>query len=165
RILSKEDSCLFRFKYIEFVKEDFKTDKLLKLTDDGIKKIFGEDACFLAKEDDFSSGLCKLIAYENITEKDLYYNESEQQSVNTVSEFLKTEKFEEIVKRLEENKMRSGLTILLHGYPGTGKTETIYQLARQTKRNILLVNISEIRDKWVGESEKRLKNVFETYRN
>jgi SpoVK/Ycf46/Vps4 family AAA+-type ATPase len=61
--------------------------------------------------------------------------------------------------------MRPGLTILLHGYPGTGKTETIYQLARQTKRNILLVNISEIRDKWVGESEKRLKAVFETYKN
>lgn len=61
--------------------------------------------------------------------------------------------------------MRPGLTILLHGYPGTGKTETIYQLARQTNRNILFVNISEIRDKYVGESEKRLKAVFETYKN
>jgi SpoVK/Ycf46/Vps4 family AAA+-type ATPase len=29
----------------------------------------------------------------------------------------------------------------------------------------LLVDISEIRDKYVGESEKRLKAVFETYRN
>jgi SpoVK/Ycf46/Vps4 family AAA+-type ATPase len=106
-----------------------------------------------------------LIKCDAIIEKELFYNDNEQQSVNTVSEFLKAEKFSEIIKRLEENKMRPGLTILLHGYPGTGKTETIYQLARQTKRNILMVNVSEIRDKWVGESEKRLKAVFETYKN
>ena len=165
KLLTKQESNLFKQNYIEFVKEDFRTDKQLKLTEDGIKRIFGEDACFLTKEDGFSSGLCKLIKCDAIIEKELFYNENEQQSINTVSEFLKKEKFGEIVKRLEENKMRPGLTILLHGYPGTGKTETIYQLARQTKRNILLVNISEIRDKWVGESEKRLKAVFETYKN
>lgn len=165
RMLSKRESKLFENKLIEFKNEDFKTDKQLKLTADGIKKIFGEDACFLSQEEDYSSGMCKLIKCDSIVEKELFYNENEQQSINTVSEFLKTEKFSEIVKRLEENKMRPGLTILLHGYPGTGKTETIYQLARQTKRNILLVNISEIRDKYVGESEKRLKAVFETYKN
>ncbi len=165
KTLSKRASILFTEKYLEFVNEDFKTDKQLKLTKDAIEKIFGEDACFLSKEEDFSSGICKLIKCDAIIEKELFYNENEQQSINTVSEFLKKEKFGEIVKRLEENKMRPGLTILLHGYPGTGKTETIYQLARQTKRNILLVNISEIRDKWVGESEKRLKAVFETYKN
>ena len=165
KTLSKRASILFIEKYLEFVNEDFKTDKQLKLTKDAIEKIFGEDACFLSKEEDFSSGICKLIKCDAIIEKELFYNENEQQSINTVSEFLKKEKFGEIVKRLEENKMRPGLTILLHGYPGTGKTETIYQLARQTKRNILLVNISEIRDKWVGESEKRLKAVFETYKN
>ena len=165
QLLAKQDSNLFKEKYIEFVKEDFKTDKQIKLTDDGVKRIFGEDACFLSQMDGFSSGLVKLIKCDAIIVIELFYNENEKQSVNTVSEFLKAEKFSEIIKRLEENKMRPGLTILLHGYPGTGKTETIYQLARQTKRNILLVNISEIRDKWVGESEKRLKAVFETYKN
>lgn len=163
--LSNREGILFKNKIIDFVNEDFKTDKQIKLTEDGIKKIFGEETCFLSKEDDFSSGICSLIKYESIVEKELYYNENEQSSINTVSEFLKVEKFKEIVARLEENKMRPGLTILLHGYPGTGKTETIYQLARQTKRNIILVNISEIRDKYVGESEKRLKSVFETYQN
>ena len=165
KMLSNKESKLFSQNIIEFAKEDFKTDKQIKLTDDAIKRIFGEDACFFSREDGFSSGICKLIKCDSIIQKELFYNENEQQSINTVSEFLKTEKFSEIVKRLEENKMRPGLTILLHGYPGTGKTETIYQLAKQTNRNILLVNISEIKDKWVGESEKRLKAVFETYKN
>lgn len=163
--LSKRESILFKNKIIDFVNEDFKTDKQIKLTTDGTKIIFGEDACFLKKDDDFSSGICKLINHESIIEKELYYNQNEQNSINTVSEFLKVDKFKEIITRLEENKMRPGLTILLHGHPGTGKTETIYQLAKQTKRNIILVNISEIRDKFVGESEKRLKSVFETYEN
>ncbi len=165
KTLSKRASILFTEKYLEFVSEDFKTDKQLKLTKDAIEKIFGEDACFLSKEEDFSSGICKLIKCDSIPEKELFYNDQEQHSIDTLSEFLKIKKFNEIVKRLEENKMRPGLTILLHGYPGTGKTETIYQLARKTQRHIIFVNISEIRDKWVGESEKRLKSVFETYKN
>ena len=165
RMLSQRENILFENNLIEFTIEDFKTDKYLKLTAEGVKLVFGEDACFLSKEDVFSSGICKLIKHDSIVEKELFYNENEQQSIDSVSAFLNAEKFTDIVKRLEENKMRPGLTILLHGYPGTGKTETIYQLARQTKRNILLVNISEIRDKWVGESEKRLKSVFETYKN
>ena len=164
-MLAKRENILFENNLIEFTIEDFKTDKYLKLTAEGVKLVFGEDACFLSKEDVFSSGICKLIKHDSIVEKELFYNENEQQSIDSVSAFLNAEKFTDIVKRLEENKMRPGLTILLHGYPGTGKTETIYQLARQTKRNILLVNISEIRDKWVGESEKRLKSVFETYKN
>ncbi|MBK6836105.1 MAG: AAA family ATPase [Bacteroidetes bacterium] len=165
RLISKRQGKLFESNLLEFINEDFKTDKQLKLSADAVKLIFGEDACFLSEDEDYSSGLCKLIKCDAIVEKELFYNENEQQSINTVSEFLKNEKFSEIVKRLEENKMRPGLTILLHGYPGTGKTETIYQLARQTNRNILLVDISEIRDKYVGESEKRLKAVFETYKN
>ena len=164
KMLSQKNSLLFTDNYIEFVNEDFKTDKFLKITQNGIDKLFGEDACFLVNVGDFSAGICKLIKYDTIEEKELFYNDEEWQAIQSVTEFLKAEKYTEIVRKLKENKMRSGLTILLHGYPGTGKTETIYQLARQTERHILLVNISEIRDKWVGESEKRLKSVFDTYK-
>jgi AAA+ superfamily predicted ATPase len=165
KMFSKREGMLFEKNIIEFVETDFRTDSNLKLSDEAVKLIFGEDASFLLKEEDFSSGICKLIKCDSIIEKELFYNEKEQQSISTVSEFLKEEKFSEVVKRLEENKMRPGLTILLHGYAGTGKTETIYQLAKQTNRDILLVDISEIKDKYVGESEKRLKSVFESYKN
>jgi SpoVK/Ycf46/Vps4 family AAA+-type ATPase len=39
------------------------------------------------------------------------------------------------------------------------------QLARQTKRDILLVNVSQIKSMWVGESEKNIKQVFDAYRS
>jgi SpoVK/Ycf46/Vps4 family AAA+-type ATPase len=53
---------------------------------------------------------------------------------------------------------------LFYGAHGTGKTETVLQLARQTGRDIMQVNISEIKSMWVGESEKNIKNVFDQYR-
>ena len=49
--------------------------------------------------------------------------------------------------------------------PGTGKTETVLQLAKETGRDIMQVNISEIKSMWVGESEKNIKALFDNYRN
>ncbi|MCA6485278.1 MAG: ATP-binding protein, partial [Chitinophagaceae bacterium] len=57
-----------------------------------------------------------------------------------------------------------GFTVLLYGYPGTGKTATVKQLARATGRTILMVDIAQIQSKWVGESEKNLTKVFDEYR-
>ena len=61
--------------------------------------------------------------------------------------------------------MRSGFACLLYGAPGTGKTETVLQIARAIGRNIMQVNLSELRSMWVGESEKKVKAVFDRYRN
>ena len=60
---------------------------------------------------------------------------------------------------------RCGFACLFYGGPGTGKTETALQLARQTGRDILQVNISQIKSMWVGESEKNIKQIFDSYRS
>ena len=51
-----------------------------------------------------------------------------------------------------------------NGSPGTGKTESVYQLARQSGRDIMQVDISETKSMWFGESEKRIKEIFDRYR-
>jgi SpoVK/Ycf46/Vps4 family AAA+-type ATPase len=61
--------------------------------------------------------------------------------------------------------MRTGFACLFSGPPGTGKTETVYQIARQTGRDIMMVDISETKSMWFGESEKRIKEIFTRYRN
>jgi SpoVK/Ycf46/Vps4 family AAA+-type ATPase len=60
--------------------------------------------------------------------------------------------------------MRKGFACLFYGAPGTGKTETVLQLARKCGRDIMQVNISTIKSKWVGESEKNIKAIFDRYR-
>lgn len=67
-------------------------------------------------------------------------------------------------QKLKENNLTKGITILLHGEPGTGKTETVYQMARNTGRELLKLDLSGFRSKWFGESEKNIRNVFLKYR-
>jgi SpoVK/Ycf46/Vps4 family AAA+-type ATPase len=65
---------------------------------------------------------------------------------------------------LESKGLRKGFTCLFYGAPGTGKTESVFQLARQTGRDIMQVNISQVKSMWVGQSEKNIKQLFDQYR-
>ena len=67
-------------------------------------------------------------------------------------------------KRLESKGLPKGVAVLLYGAPGTGKTETVYQLAKKTNRKILHVDIAESKSMWFGESEKIIKKIFTNYR-
>jgi hypothetical protein len=53
-----------------------------------------------------------------------------------------------------------GLHVLLGGPPGTGKTMTAQVLARDAGRPLWRVDLAQVADKYVGESEKRLARVF-----
>ncbi len=61
--------------------------------------------------------------------------------------------------------MRKGFACLFSGTPGTGKTETAYQIARETGRNIMMIDISNTKSCWFGESEKKIKTIFRNYRH
>ena len=76
---------------------------------------------------------------------------------------LEDKQLKDIRKRLEAVNMRKGFNCLFYGLPGTGKTETTLQLARLTGRDIMQVDISSIRDKWYGETEKIVRGIFESY--
>ena len=51
----------------------------------------------------------------------------------------------------------------MHGAPGTGKTEIIKQLAKETGRELMKVEISQLKSMWFGESEKIIKRIFTDY--
>jgi len=51
--------------------------------------------------------------------------------------------------------------VLLHGPPGTGKTLLARAVASETESNFILLNAPEIMSKWYGESEKRIRDIFE----
>jgi hypothetical protein len=99
-----------------------------------------------------------------IVSKELYYNPSEAHQITRLESLLQPDAFNNICSRLAEQGMRKGFACLFYGAPGTGKTETVLQLARKTGRALMQVNISEIRDKWVGETEKNIKGIFDRYR-
>ncbi|MDR2783203.1 MAG: AAA family ATPase [Treponema sp.] len=105
-----------------------------------------------------------LIPCGNITAKKMFYNKREEKRIHELFSVLGADNFKAVQERLVEKGLRSGFACLLSGAPGTGKTETAYQLARETGRDLMAVNITDIQSKWVGESEKNLKMIFEDYR-
>ncbi|NIP62356.1 MAG: CDC48 family AAA ATPase [Nitrosopumilaceae archaeon] len=50
--------------------------------------------------------------------------------------------------------------ILLHGPPGTGKTLIAKALAKMTDSNFISIKGPELLSKWVGESEKGVREIF-----
>ena len=100
----------------------------------------------------------------SIKEKKLFFNSSVQEQIQSITNLLSTENLPSVQQRLEEQGMRKGFACLFYGSPGTGKTETVYQIARQAGRDLVQIDIAGLRDKYVGESEKNIKEVFSRYR-
>ena len=107
----------------------------------------------------------ELIPHSDIKVRKMYYNELEGEQVKTLTELLETEKFSQIQNRLKEKGHRPGLCALFYGPAGTGKTESVMQIAKATGRDIFMVDMSKLKSKWIGDSEKNIKALFDTYRN
>lgn len=105
-----------------------------------------------------------LKSFSSIKEKSLFFNSSEQEQIERLTSLLSQENLPSIQKRLEDQGMRKGFACLFYGGPGTGKTETVLQIARKTGRDIMQIDIAGLRDKFVGESEKNIKGVFAKYK-
>lgn len=107
----------------------------------------------------------KKIEAGSITKKELYYNPTEDRQVSLLSSLLEESRFASIRETMKAQKLRTGFNCLFYGSPGTGKTETAYQIARESGRDLFVVDISRIKSCWVGESEKNIKEVFAHYRD
>ena len=110
-----------------------------------------------------SNGM-NTVRHTEIVAKNLFYNKENNAQISRLKSLLEQESYRKTCERLKDRGLRSGFTCLFYGSPGTGKTETAYQLARQTGRDIILVNVPEIKSCWVGESEKNIKGLFDQYR-
>ena len=106
-----------------------------------------------------------FIHSDKIAEKKLFYGQSIQNQIDELGGLLDEGHYQEITSRMKKAGFRCGFTCLFYGAPGTGKTETVLQLARQTGRDILQVDVSKIKSCWVGESEKNIKSLFDTYKD
>ena len=154
-------SVLFELNLIENVNEDgMARSDCFKLTEYAKSDFLSElDLNIKAKSDR------NLIRSNSLPEKQLIYNTTERSQIAELSSILSAERFHEIQSRLRDAGMRTGFCSLFYGSPGTGKTETVYQIARATGRDILRVDVDKIKSCWVGESEQNMKKLFDRYRN
>ena len=151
---------LQRHKLIEHRCEDgIANVNRYKLTEDAKRDLLAEMKLYATAEK-----IADVVEYEQLTQKQLFFPKDIQRQVDELGCFLQQKNYQRILDRMKEKGFRNGFACLFYGGPGTGKTETVYQLARQTGRNIMVVDVPQIKSKWVGESEKNIKALFDRYR-
>mmetsp|Transcript_25098 Transcript_25098/g.53407 ORF Transcript_25098/g.53407 Transcript_25098/m.53407 type:complete len:568 (+) Transcript_25098:2-1705(+) len=60
------------------------------------------------------------------------------------------------------HRSTSGISVLFHGAPGTGKTMAAEAIGFDLGRPLLVVNVAELVSKWVGETGKNISKIFAT---
>ena len=161
--LNAGEHILLSAKMIEYNNDDgFVNRESFRMTMEAKRTLFEELNLSSLNTNQKKAGLLKA---DDIAIKKLYYDEDVRKQVFELTQLLNDDHYQEIRNRLKESGFRCGFTCLFYGMPGTGKTETVLQLAKETGRDIMQVNISEIKSMWVGESEKNIKALFDNYRN
>jgi len=161
KIMSNEND-LIRQNLIEIVEAKFLNDTVIKLSEKSNKLIEDCGIKLLTKRKVTQNN---IITPNQIFTKNLFYNGSEAKQLNILKQILHDENFRATQQRLASKGLPNGITALLHGFPGTGKTETVLQIAKETNREILKVDISQSKSMWFGESEKIIKRIFTNYKS
>lgn len=150
-------------KIIEPVNENgMASQESICLSDAAKSKLFAEMGGLRAKKKNTNFN---LISVANLAHKELFYNKAEEEQIRRLSSLLTQDKYLSIVERLKAEGMRSGFNCLFYGDPGTGKTETVYQIAKATGRDIIPINVNEIKGCFYGESERQMAEVFSAYKS
>jgi len=155
------DHFLIKNKLIEIVVSGFFNDAEMKLSnrsidlinDCGIKLFIN-----MQKNDN-------VIKPTDIQERKLYFSEAEMDQLFLLKELMHEQKLQETQQRLAKKSLATGITVLLHGAPGTGKTEVVKQMGRETNRELMKVEISQLKSAWFGESEKIINKIFAEYKS
>lgn len=159
QILSNQND-LIKANLVDIEPTNFFNDSEMKLSSKSIKMVEDEG---LKLYSDIKKP-CDLILPASIKRKELFFNDKENTQLAMLRKMLDSTNLNEIQQRLDRKNLPTGVTVLLYGLPGTGKTESVYQIARETGREIIPVDISSTKSMFFGESEKIVKKLFTEYR-
>lgn len=143
----------------ELGEQSFFGSVMVNLTDEGLELFLGEDADKFKKKDKTND----LLSVDKIKAKNLYYSDALDKEISFIRSSIQPDTFTLLQQRLEEQALPKGVAAIFYGSPGTGKTETVYQLAKASGRDVMQVDISQMKTCWYGESQKLVKGVFAKY--
>jgi len=178
RAMFKENSKLVQDKIFEFettvnVVGENKTFTVeeLYISEEILNKI--EPTSKSKSKDNKSAKLKELVEKQDIFE--LIQPKQDLDSVvlpaktkdilNTIVKQLDTKVINRLIKwGIRDEGKGISARIIFHGSAGTGKTMSAIALAKTLKKDILHFDCSKVLSMYVGESEKNVRNIFDTYK-
>jgi len=155
------ENALIKKNLVEIVEAKFFNDTCLKLTEQSHQLLFDCGVKIIRSMPSRSN----VTEPSDILPRRLIFSEEMENRLDLVRNVLTDENLSATRERLSFKNLPKGITILFHGEPGTGKTELVMQLARETGRKVYRVDISQAKSLWYGESEKMVKRIFTDYKN
>lgn len=158
--IDNKTSELIKHDLLFKAEDGFVFDEFVGLTEKAIQALFQKEKNKTKKQ---TYATATVLLPEDIILEELFYNESELSQINTIERILSKEKHQLVVNQLVENGLAKGISILFNGFSGTGKTATAKHLAKITNRPLFCVDVEKIANKWIGDSEKNTKKIFDEY--
>lgn len=95
---------------------------------------------------------------------DVVLSEETKKTLNNLMRQVDKEVVNRLIKwGVKDKKNGIDARIIFYGAAGTGKTMTAYSLAKSLKRQVLVFDCSKILSMYVGESEKNVRKIFDTF--
>lgn len=158
--IENKTSSLIEYDLLVRDEEAFIFDEFVGLTEKSKDALFVKEKT-TTKKNTYTTGT--ILTPEDIVLEELFYNELELQQINTIEKILSKEKHQLVVNQLSENGLAKGISILFNGFSGTGKTATAKRIAKITNRPLFCVDVEKVINKWVGDTEKGTKKIFDQY--
>lgn len=112
--------------------------------------------------DDISKA-AQIVLAKNIAPKELSYSSGTLEAIDIVRTLVSQEGYAKAKTVLAQMDRPASVQVLLWGPPGTGKTEAARQLARESGRDLFVVDAARVTGQYMGQSEKSWRSLFLAY--
>lgn len=161
RSFINKETNLQKLGLVEVSANGYAQDATITITDKTKEMFFGNHAGLYSTRVSNKN----MIKHENIFPKELFFDDGVKRELTLLEQGLQEDNFIELRDALKSKGfLNNGVTAILYGVSGGGKTSGVYQIARKTKRDIMQLDLSEVRSMYYGESEKQVKEIFNSYK-
>jgi len=163
--LRNKESLLLKTKFIQISKRNFLQDDEIHITRKALAQLLPSEhkMIILRKPNNEELSACTLIKPKDIIKKTMIYDTNTENQLSILRDIVSNKGLKNLQKNLVNEGLKKGVCVLLYGCPGTGKTETVLQFCKENGRNLLQVNISDMKSVWFGKSEKIVSGLFNQY--